>query len=181
MGLVITLVDSVVGGYDAVPDAVGWVLVVLGLRDLRGRLAPTTLLTLAGAAGAVSLVLLRPAWTADLPESTGWLLSLPQVAFSFVLCREMHRLLAPGTVGAQDAPRPASAESRTLARRFSGLGWLFGVTAAGPVLVYGGGVTFLLTPAALLAVTANVVLVYLLFRASVLVHGPRPPRSAGPD
>lgn len=174
MGLLVTFVDSLLAGYDAVPDVVGWALVVLGLRDLRGRLATsTTLLPLAAVAGAVSVVLLRPAWTAGLPESTGWLLSLPQLVFSFVLCREVARLLAPEG-GSASAPGTTVRESHTLGRRLAWLGRIFLVAATGPVLVYGGGLDRLLTPVAVLAVAANVLLVYLLFRASPLVHGARP-------
>lgn len=178
MGLVITLVDSYVLGYDAVPDVLGWVLVVLGLRDLRHRLPTSSLLPLALLSAAVSLVLVRPSWTDGLPESTGWLLSLPQLVFSFLLCRELAPLLDPASTTGDGGGRVDVLErtGRTLARRLRVLGWLFVVAAVGPVLLYGGGVDVLLTPLAVLSVVANVALVYLVFRSSTVLHGPRPPR-----
>lgn len=163
MGLVLTLVDAVVGGYDAVPDVLGWVLVGLGLRDLRGRAPLATLAPLAVLAGLVSLATLRPTILDGLPESSGWLLSLPQVLFSFVLCSELARLVAPPLDG-----------------RLVALRAVFVVVAAGPVLVYGGGLDVLLVPLAVLTVAANVYLVYLLFRASGEVEGP-PAADSGHD
>jgi hypothetical protein len=38
MGLVIVLVDAFFGGYDAVPDPVGWAMVLAGVLPLRARL-----------------------------------------------------------------------------------------------------------------------------------------------
>ena len=116
----------------------------------------STLIPLAVVAGLVSLVGLRPGLVEDLPESAGWLLSLPQVAFSYLLCTEVAALV-------QDP----------LARRFRGLRWAFVVVGVGPVLLYGGGVDVLLVPLALTAVAAGIYLVWLLFRASTEVHGPR--------
>jgi hypothetical protein len=156
MGLVFTLVDPPIAGYDAVPDVLGWLLVLSGLRGLRDRVSVATPAGLAVLAAAVSPALLRFAWLERMPESTGWLLSLPQLAFSFVLCSVVGAL-----AGSQ------------LRRRFEVLRWGFVVAAAGPVLLYGGGIDLLLVPLALLAVCVNVYLVYLLFRASTEVHGPQ--------
>jgi len=156
MGLVITIVDAPIAGYDAVPDVVGWVLVVLGLTALRPRLPLGTLVTLAAVSALVSLASIRPDLLDRLPESAGWALSLPQIAFSYVLS---------GAVAGLVGGRPA--------RRFRALRWAFVVAAAGPVLLYGGGVDVLLVPLAVVTVAANVYLVYLLFRASTEVHGPR--------
>jgi hypothetical protein len=169
MGMVITLVDAIIAGYDAVPDVLGWVLVVMGLIELRDRMTVSTLLPLAVIAGIVSLASIRPSLLEDLPESTGWLLSLAQIAFSFVLCAEVAPLV-----------------SDPLARRFLVLRWVFLVVGAGPVLLYGGGVDILLVPLAVLSVATGVYLVYLLFRASTEVHGPRvrlqrPSGHEGPD
>lgn len=170
MGLVLTIVDAPIAGYDAVPDVIGWVLVVMGLLQLRPRLPVGTLLTLAVVSGVVSLATIRPSLLESLPDSTGWLLSLPQIAFSFVVCGAVAGLV--------QAP---------LARRFGLLRWVFVVAAVGPVLLYGGGVHALLVPLAVTTVAANVYLVYLLFRASTQVHGPRihlrlqPPADHGPE
>ena len=45
------------------------------------------------------------------------------------------------------------------------------VVAAGPVLVYGGGMTALAAPLAVLAVVANLALVYYLFKVSRRGYG----------
>lgn len=156
MGLVLTLVDAGAQSYDLVPDVLGWVLVVLGLLALRDRISTVALMPLAVLSGIVSLADFAPGLLEDLPESSGWLLSLPQLAFSLLLCGEVARLVSP-----------------SLARRFRGLRWVFGVVAVGPVLLYGGGVAALLVPLAVVAVAAGIYLVYLLFRASTEVHGPQ--------
>lgn len=162
MGLVLTLADPQIGGYDAVPDVLGWLLVVLGLRGLGDRIALSATMPLALLSGIVSLSLIRVDWLGGLPASTGWLLSLPQFAFSWMLCGEVRHLAGPD-----------------LAKRFRLLRWAFLVAAVGPVLLYGGGIDVLLIPLAVIAVTANVYLVYLLFRASSRVEGAPigPPRS----
>ena len=162
MGLVLTIADADLGGYDAVPDVLGWVLVVLGLRGLRGVMRVSTPVTLAVLAGLVSLLLMRFEWVAGLPESTGWMLSLAQFAFSVVLCNELARVV--GT---------------SLARRLRVLRWVFVLAASGGAFLYGGGVEALLVPLAVLTVVANVYLVYLLFRASTEVHGPVTARGVG--
>jgi hypothetical protein len=156
MGLVIVIVDAFFAGYDAVPDVLGWVLVVMGLLELRDRISVSTLVPLAIVSGVVSLTGFWPDLLEDLPESTGWLVSLPQIAVSFLLCGEVSRLVG-----------------EHLAKRFGVLRWVFVVAALGPVLLYGGGLDVALVPLAVLSVAANVYLVYLLFRASTEVHGPR--------
>ncbi len=151
MGLVIVLADPFKAGFDVLPDVLGWVLVVLGLLDLRTALRnSSTLLTLAVLAGAVSAVVFWPPVADGLPESAGWLLSLPQLAFSVVLCGDLAALLA------NEAPESP--------RRLAWLRWAFVVAAVGPLLLYGGGVDSLLVPLAVLTVAANVYLVYLLFK-----------------
>lgn len=156
MGLVITLVDAIIAGYDAVPDVLGWVLVVMGLHELRDRMDVSTLIPLSVIAGLVSLVGFLPELLEELPESSGWLMSLPQIVVSFLLCIEV-----------------ASLVGESLARKLRGLRWFFVIAAFGPVLLFGGGLQVLLIPLALLSVAANVYLVYLLFRASTEFHGPR--------
>jgi hypothetical protein len=156
MGLVITLVDAMFAGYDAVPDIVGWVMVVMGLIELRDRVNVSTLIPVSVVAGLVSLIGFWPDLVEELPESSGWLLSIPQLVVSFLLCVEVSALV-----------------NESLARRLRMLRWVFVVAAVGPVLLYGGGLDVTLVPLALLSVAANVYLVYLLFRASTDYHGPR--------
>lgn len=162
MGLVLVVVDAWFAGFDAVPDLLGWVLVLLGLHGLRTALpSPVTLTALAALAGVVSLALLSPSLLADTPESTLWLVSLPQTLFCLVLAGAMAALLGP--------PRP------DLARRFGVLRWVFVLVAVLPVLMYGGGVDGLLVPTAVVAVAASVYLVYLLFRVPADVVAPARP------
>jgi hypothetical protein len=149
MGLVIVLVDAFFGGYDAVADPVGWLLVLAGLMPLRTRLeSGSGLVMLGGLCLTVSVATYPPAVADLLDESAGWALSLPQIAFSFMLCTAL-------------APLTARLSGRLLLLR-----WAFVALAAGPVLVFGGGVESLRTPVGVLGVLTNLYLVYLLFRAS---------------
>lgn len=149
MGLVIVLVDAFFAGWDAVPDPVGWALVVAGLLALRGRVHGTdTLLGTAVLCGVVSLVTYPPAVGAHLTPSMGWLLSLPQLAFGVLTCSA----LAP--------------YAEELAGRLRILRWVFVALAVAPVLVFGGHLVALATPTAVVAVLADLYFVYLLFRLS---------------
>jgi len=153
MGLVIVVLQPKVGGFDALPDVLGWVLVMLGLLDLRARLDNfAALRMLAVLAGVASAVIFWPTVNESVSESTGWLVSLPQLAFCALLCVSLSELSKPDDTAAS--------------RRFSFLRWVFITLAAGPVLVYGGGVDALLVPLAVLIVAANVFLIYLLFKVS---------------
>ncbi len=165
MGLVIVLVDPILGGYDALPDVLGWALVLFGLAGLRGRITTSALVPLAVLAGLVSVPGIRPSVFEGLPESAGWALSLPQIAFSYVLCNVLAEHAAP-----------------PLDSRFRVLRWVFVVVGLGPVLVYGGGIDVLLAPLALLAVGAGLYLVYLLFRASLeMAASDVPPQTGSTD
>ncbi|MBB6627981.1 hypothetical protein H5V45_11700 [Nocardioides sp. KIGAM211] len=154
MGLVIVVLSARFGGYDALADPVGWLLVYLGVRALPADLdRRSTLLGLAALAGVVASVVWFPVVTADLYDadaSLGWAANLPQLAFSALLCHVL-------------AARAAAAGDGRAAR------WL-GITRSAtivvallPVLVFGGGlVSFELTSylaAGLVALT----LIWLLF------------------
>ena len=153
MGLVIVVIEADMGGFDALPDVLGWVLVIAGVLDLRTVLAGFgTLLTLAALSAAVSAALLWPGLADSFTESTGWLLSLPQLAFSIALC---------GSVAAV-VPTIESA----VARSFSRMRWVFGALALAPAVLYGGEVDALLAPLAFVTVAANVFLIVTLFRIS---------------
>ena len=153
MGLVIVFLSARFAGYDALADPVGWGLVVAGLLPLR-RTAPLggTALTLAVLAGLVAVPLVLPALDDRLPPSGQWGVSLPQTAFCVVLCSSLRALA--GRAGAKEAGR------------FGLLRWVFVGVALGPVLVYGGGVDALAAPVAVVAVVANVALVYYTFAVS---------------
>lgn len=162
IGLVIVFLSARFAGYDALADPVGWGFVVAGLLPLRQRIPlGGSALTLAVVAGLVSVPLVLPTVADRLRPSGQWGASLPQTVFCIVLCTALGTSLArlPDRAGDREA------------RRFDLLRWVFVVVAVGPVLVYGGGVDALTTPVAVLAVLANVVLVYLLFAVSRRGYG----------
>jgi hypothetical protein len=158
IGLVIVVVSARFGGYDALPDPVGWALVVAGLLPLRAGLPlGGWALALAVAAGLVAVPLWLPAVAARVSPSGQWGAGLPQTLCCLVLCIGL----------AQVADRAGDRE----AVRFGLLRWAFVVVAAGPVLVYGGGVDALAAPLAVLAVLTNVAFVYYLFKVSRRGYG----------
>lgn len=151
MGLLLVTLDAVVGdGWDLVPDPFGWVLVIVGLRPLRGVLPQGPgLLTLAGLALLVSVALFPPAVLERTDESLQWMLSLPGLAVSVGLCTSLAAVAGPDTRG-----------------RFLLLRAVFAAAAVLPVLIYGGGVDLLVVPVAVALVVANLSLVYLVFRVA---------------
>lgn len=159
MGLVLVLLDIRFEQWDAIPDVLGWVLVIGGLVRLRDLVETGWLLGLAAVAGAISVPLVDGSVAESLPPSTGWLLSLPEVVFSILLATELARLLVE--------------ERPDLAHRFRVLRWAFVVVAIGPVLLFGGGLDVVLVPLAVLAVGSHVYLVLQLFRASAPVEALR--------
>ena len=89
MGLLVVALTARVHGYDALPDFLGWVLVVLGIRRLR---LSDALTAVAVAALAVSLVVWWPPVQdalAELHPSLWWAATLPQLAACGLLCREL--------------------------------------------------------------------------------------------
>ncbi len=71
LGLVLVVLDASVGdpGLDLVPDPLGWVLVLLGVRRLPARIGHRSLLQgVAAVAGLVSLVLWVPPLAAAGPR-----------------------------------------------------------------------------------------------------------------
>ena len=89
MGLLVVALTARLHGYDALPDPVGWVLVLLGLR----RLGPSRALSaLAVAALVVSVVVWWPRAQDVLDAlhpSLWWAATLPQLATCALLCREL--------------------------------------------------------------------------------------------
>lgn len=149
MGFVIVVVEAPFGGYDGVPDPLGWALVIWGVLGLRPHLpSGVSLLVPAAMALVVSVVTYPPQVSERIISSVGWALSLPQLWFSFGLCVA----LAPVT--------------GDLGRRFRALRWMFVVLAILPVVTFGGDVDALRGPLAVLVTATYVYLVYLLFRAS---------------
>mgnify|MGYP001125806247 CR=1 FL=1 len=85
--------------YDALPDPVGWLLVVTGVRRLRPHLDVDLLTWLAWVSFAISVPLwfpqlnhlLGPEYNDSIDVSLQWFLSLPQTVFSLALARTIGR------------------------------------------------------------------------------------------
>jgi hypothetical protein len=158
MGLVIVFLSARFAGYDALPDPVGWGLVLAGVWPLRDRLPQGDyLLALAGLAGVLSVPLVLPSIDERLAPSGQWGLSVPQTAFCLLLCASL------ATLSERAGEREAG--------RFAMLRTAYVAVLAGPVLVYGGGVDALATPVAVLSVLCNVALVYYTFKVSRRAYG----------
>ncbi|HSP60962.1 MAG TPA: hypothetical protein VLO09_07865, partial [Ornithinimicrobium sp.] len=106
MGLVVIVLDTL-GRVDALPDPLGWVLVLLGVRGLPRDLPHRRpLLVLALLAGTVSVPLWMPGLADrlyDTHPSLLWAANLPQLGFAGVLCLG----LAKRAAAAGDTPAAA--------------------------------------------------------------------------
>jgi hypothetical protein len=160
MGLVIVVLVARFHGYDALPDPVGWLLVLLGVRALPPAVPHRdNLLRLAGLAGAVSVVVWFPAVTDalyDADASLAWAANLPEVLFGALLC---HALAATADEGAMGSAGADSKAARWL--RLTRTGML--VVAVLPVLVFGAGLTAFETTSYVAAGLMAVLLICLLF------------------
>ena len=172
MGLVVVALSAPLHGYDALPDPVGWTLVLLGIRSLTISLRGT-LLTLGGLALAVSAVLWVPHMADRLDAvdpSLTWAANLPALATTAVLA---HALATEARLAGDQGARRWLLTDRTL----------LVLSALLPVLVFGGDVRSLETPTYLLAGLALLMLIVLLFtysaRGWALVTPT--PRETGPD
>ena len=150
MGLVIVVLVARIGAYDALPDPVGWLLVIWGVRRIADR---STLLALALGALLVAGVVWFPA-TQDLLDrsdpSLRWAINLPQVLFCVLLCRQLADLA--GNAG----DRRARAWLRTT--------MLFNVAlAVAPVLVFAASADDVMTTVYAAAAGAVLLLIVLLF------------------
>ena len=152
MGLVIVVITASFHGYDALPNPVGWVLVIVGIRGLdvpqRG-----SLLAAAGVALVISAVVWPPAVNAGLQDqdpSLPWAVNLPQVATAVMLA---HAL----------AQQAFLAEDRKARRWLLTARTLLGVIALLPILVFGGGLDALEGTTYVLATLGMLLLIWLLF------------------
>ena len=158
MGLVIVALSApIAGGYDALPDPLGWVLVILGVRGLPADLPRRdAIVRLAWLAAAVSVPLWWPGVTDaayGTNPSLGWALSLPQLGFAAVLCHS----LATNAVAAED--HKAGFWLRLAMAAFV-------VAAVLPVIVFGAGVASLELTADFGAALVLLTLIWLLFAYS---------------
>jgi hypothetical protein len=188
MGLVIVLVPAnfphdphpAWAFYDALPDPVGWLLVLAGVRALRAHVDLDVTTWLAWVAFAVSVPLwfpqvnhlLVPEYNDSIEVSFQWFLSLPQTVFSLALARSI------GRQAELQQPR-----DRFVAGRFGVLTWAFVGLVVLPVVAYGGGVASLEDPALIGIGVVNVVFVYYLFRVHrrTWLGGPGPLEVHPPD
>ncbi len=125
MGLVLVVLDTATA-WDALPDPVGWALVLPAVAWLPADLRRLPLA--AGiAAGLLSLLVWPPAGrdlVAGLDPSVDWLLLVvPDLAFGAALCWSLGRAARAG-VGDRAARRAAGV--------WPSLGFLFAVAALGP-------------------------------------------------
>lgn len=169
MGLVIVLVPANFPHdphpawqfYDALPDPVGWLLVLSGVRALRRHLDLDLVTWLGWVAFAVSVPLwfpqvnhlLVPEYNDAIEVSFQWFVSLPQTVFSLVLVRTIGR--------AAEEQRP---RDTFVAGRYGVLTWAFAALVVLPVVTYGAGIEQLEDPTLVGIGLVNVVLVYYLFR-----------------
>ena len=140
--------------YDALPNPLGWALVVAGAVAL-ARVEPAfgPARWLAVVAGVVSVPLWFPQLTHHLDASGQWFVSLPQIAFCLWLAREI------GVQGALQEPRDAY-----VAKWFGLLVWGFAAIAVLPVLTLGGGLARLAPTTLLVSTLVDLAFVYVLFR-----------------
>ena len=171
MGLVVVLVPAnfprdphpVWRFYDALPDPVGWVLVLVGVSALAR--ASDLDLDVARWLGVVAFVVSVPLWFPQVshllvPEynprievSFQWFVALPQTLFSLFLVRTI------GRAAIDEQPRDTY-----VAGRFGVLTWGLAGMLVLPVVAYGGGIESLENPTLLLIGLVNIAVVYYLFR-----------------
>ncbi len=140
--------------YDALPDPLGWLLVLSGTFALAK--ADDTFASsrwLAGLAAAVSVPMWFPQVNHRLGASGEWFASLPQIAFCLILAREI------GLTAARQSPPDGY-----VAKRFGLLVWGFLLLGVLPVLALGAGLEQLRNPTELVAWLVNVAFIYVLFR-----------------
>ncbi len=140
--------------YDALPNPLGWVLVLLGVFALaRADERFSSSRWLALVAAAVSVPMWFPQVAHRLDASGEWFASLPQLVFCLFLAREI------GIAGATRTPSDAY-----VAKGFGLLVWAFALAGVLPVFALGGNVTRLEVPTLVVSSLASVAFVYLLFR-----------------
>jgi hypothetical protein len=140
--------------YDALPDPIGWTLVLLGVFAL-ARLddAFDSTRWLAGLAAVVSVPMWFPQVQHRMDASDEWFASLPQILFCLLLARDI------GLRGAERTPRDLY-----VAQRFGLLVWGFAAIGVLPVIALGGDVPQLTSTMLLVSTLVNVAFVYFLFR-----------------
>ncbi len=164
MGLVLLAAPSGfrIGEYvwDALPDPLGWLLILSGVLGLRGHLDVMVLVPLTWVAFAVSIVQwVPPLFEQLLPAdeiagaSIKWAFFLPQAVFFAVLVRLI------GAAGLAQQPR-----DRYVAGRFGVLLWAAGALILLPAVAFGTQNEDLVEPTLIAIGLVPWVFVYYLFR-----------------
>lgn len=140
--------------YDALVDPVGWLLVALGTKDLRGRHPQLTAAHWATCvAGVVSVPLWFPQLNHQVTGAGAWGVQVPQDLACLLLCVGIGRLAREQT--------PPDAYAAT---RFGLLTYGFVAVLVMPALVEGGGLDGLAPAADTVKLVVVVVAVWFLFR-----------------
>lgn len=187
MGLVIVLLPAYFPAhphpawavYDALPDPIGWALVLVGLRSLSrapgrpGTLELTTVQWLAVIGFVVSVPLwfpqlnhlLIPKYNPGVGLSAQWAASLPQSVFGLALARQI------GRAGENAEPRDTY-----LAGRFGVLTWGFVAMIVLPAVAFGAHVPALQKPTLVVIGLVNVAFIFYLFMVNrrEILGGPGP-------
>lgn len=154
LGLIIIAFYAKAGDYDLLPDPAGWLLVLLGLRVLSGRVDLRStgglwaLGLLAFLASAVLTVPSVRAWFEDAEPAVGWAVDVPALAFCGLLC-----------VALATAARQSAATAARAWFQWTAVGFVVAVLA--PALVIGGGLEGLRSAAELTSGTAQLLLLLL--------------------
>lgn len=171
LGFLLTALYLRVGGYDVLPDPIGWALVGIGSAAVPALPLRRLVLGLTALAAVVALVLLPPSvagWLAEEP-ALGWAASLPAFAAPAVLA---HAL----TLGARSAADEAAAGW------FAALRTTTIVVALLPTLVFGAGFTGLLGLSASLSslVVVAIPVLLIVYSGRAWTQPPDPGRSGPP-
>lgn len=154
LGWILLALRADVNGFDLYADPLGWLLVMLGVRQLPGAFpSRAALLGLGGIAGTTAVLLWLPsvdAWLRDQEPAVGWAVNLPQFGWLALFC------WAAATAARAGGELVPAAWFRTL------LAVAVGIVVL-PVLVFGAGITALDGLASVLVLLGPVVFVGVLF------------------
>ncbi|MCR1785478.1 hypothetical protein KVF89_23270 [Nocardioides carbamazepini] len=160
-GLVLVALELRVGDWDLLPGPLGWLLTLLAVHRISRRtdLQRTGLIWALGlatvAAAALTWLPVGADWVEDAEDAVRWAVGLPAMLYSGLVCIELSRLA-----------RADSYSTPTGLLQWTGIG--FFVSGVAPVLIIGGGQSWLEVPA--LAVNA---LAQLSLFVLCLVYGAR--------
>lgn len=160
-GLVLVALNVMSQGWDLLPGPLGWLLTLLAFHVVGRRtdLERGVLLWVLGiatvAAAALTWVPAGADWVEDAEDAVQWAVGLPAMLYCGLVCLELSRLARADTYS-----------TPTGVLQWTGLG--FFASGIAPVLIFGGGLDWLETPA--LAVNA---LAQLSLFVLCLVYGGR--------